>query len=300
MRVSVVIPTYNYARFVTEAIESVLSQTRPPHEVIVVDDGSTDDTRDRVAAYGDRVRYIFQENRGLSAARNAGLAAATGDALALLDSDDAFHPRKLEFQVAYLKANPAVGLVGTRTFSDPSLQWPKVETPSATVLSLDAQVVRTRFCPSSAVFRRALLEQIGDFDPAVSGSADRDYWIRAAVASRVAVLESPLTFYRLHAGAMNRNAALMIAHERAVLDKSFAMPELRHRFFLRRRAYSLAASSAAFMLFRDAGRPRAAAVACLQSFLYYPLPFVDSETRTGLARLRLGLRIALGVLTRRR
>lgn len=299
MRVSVIIPTYNYARFVTEAIDSALSQTLAPHEVIVVDDGSTDDTRDRVARYGDRVRYIFQENRGLSAARNAGLAAATGDALALLDSDDAFHPRKLELQAACLDADPTVGLVGTRAFSDPSLLWPKVETPSASVLPLEAHVIRTLFCPSSALFRRTLLETIGDFDRAVSGSADRDYWIRAAVASRVAVLESPLTFYRLHAGAMNRNAALMIAHERAVLDKSFAMPELRHRFFLRRRAYSLAASSAAYMLFRDAGRSRAAAVACLKSFLYYPLPYKRSETRYRFYRLRLGLRIAWSVLTRR-
>lgn len=297
MRVSVIIPTYNYAQFVTEAIDSVLSQTRLPHEVIIVDDGSTDDTRARVARYGDRVRYIFQENRGLSAARNAGLAAATGDALALLDSDDAFHPRKLEFQVAYLEANPTVGLVGTRTFSDASLRWPKLDTPLASTLPLEAHVIRTLFCPSSALFRRTLQENIGDFDRAVSGSADRDYWIRAAAASRVAVLQSPLTFYRLHAGSMNRNAVMMIAHEKAVLDQSFAMPELRHRFFLRRRAYGLAALSAAYMLLQDAGRSRAAAVSCLKSFLYFPLPFRKSETRIRLVRLRLGIRIALSVLT---
>ena len=101
--ISVVIPTYNYGHFVTEAVDSVLAQTYRHYEVVVVDDGSTDDTRARLAPYGDRIRYIHQENQGLSAARNTGIRAARGGVIGLLDSDDKWHPRKLETQAAFLR-----------------------------------------------------------------------------------------------------------------------------------------------------------------------------------------------------
>lgn len=297
MRVSVVIPTYNYAQFVTEAIDSVLAQSVPVHEIIVVDDGSTDDTRSQVAAYEDRVRYIFQRNQGLSAARNTGLSAAQGDAFALLDSDDAFHPRKLEFQIAALHANPEVVLIGTGLFSDPGARWPKVESPRLTEIPLTQFVTQTRFCPSSALFRRELWEQVGEFDRSLSGSADRDYWIRSAVLGRVCRLEAPLTFYRKHPAAMSGNAELMIAHERAVLDKAFAMSELRNRSWLMRRAYGMAALSAANMRLHDARRPRLAANAYLHSFVHWPLPFSRSDTIYSFYRLRLGLRLARELLS---
>ena len=104
--VSVVIPTFNYGHCVVDAVESALGQTYSPVEVIVVDDGSTDDTRARLEPYRDRINYVHQPNQGLSAARNTGIRAARGPLVALLDSDDAFHPRKLELQVAYLRAHP--------------------------------------------------------------------------------------------------------------------------------------------------------------------------------------------------
>jgi glycosyltransferase involved in cell wall biosynthesis len=211
--VSVVIAAYNYGHFVTEAVDSVLSQTLPPHEVIVVDDGSTDDTPSRVAAYGDRVRYLYQSNKGLSAARNAGIEAATGTYIALHDTDDAFHPRKLELQVAHLESDPSVGLIGTKKFSDPSWKWPRISTPpTAVALSHDSLVIRVRFCPSSALFRRSLWPAIGSFDPAVSAAADRDFWIRAALVSKVALLDAPLTFYRVHSHSMTRKVNMMVAH----------------------------------------------------------------------------------------
>src|SRR5689334_2160139 len=97
--VSVVIPTYNRAELVGEAIDSVLGQSRPPLEVIVVDDGSTDDTADVVGRYGARVVYLRQPNCGPATARNVGVARARGDLIALLDSDDRWLPRKLELQV---------------------------------------------------------------------------------------------------------------------------------------------------------------------------------------------------------
>lgn len=111
--VSVVIPTYNRAHLIGETIESVLAQTYQSVEIIVVDDGSHDNTRDVVESYGSAVRYRYQSNAGVSAARNAGFAAARGEFIALLDSDDLWLPWKLEAQVALLRRHPEVGMVWT-------------------------------------------------------------------------------------------------------------------------------------------------------------------------------------------
>lgn len=111
-RVSVIIPCYNTARYVKETIESVLNQTRQDFEIIVVDDGSTDDSHNVIASINDqRIRYHYQPNQGLAAARNTGLALATGEFVAFLDADDFFLPEKLARQIAALDSQPEVGLV---------------------------------------------------------------------------------------------------------------------------------------------------------------------------------------------
>ena len=104
--ISVVIPAYNHGRFLREAIDSVLAQTYAPLEIIVVDDGSTDDTEQIVRSYGDRVRYIRQQNAGVGAARNNGIANARGEYVAFLDSDDLWLPEKLAVQVEYMRRHP--------------------------------------------------------------------------------------------------------------------------------------------------------------------------------------------------
>src|SRR5689334_4764378 len=116
--VSVVIPTYNYGRFIDEAIRSALAQTQPPMEIIVVDDGSTDDTKDVVATFGDKVKYVRQENAGVCAARNRGVAESSGDLIALLDADDVLEPTNLEKQSARFDEDERVGFVhcGVREF----------------------------------------------------------------------------------------------------------------------------------------------------------------------------------------
>ena len=124
--VSVVIPTYNYGHFVVGAVESVLAQTYQNVEIIVVNDGSSDDTKARLEPFMGRVRYIYQDNQGLSAARNTGIGAATCRWIAFLDSDDLWHPRKLELQMAYLDGHPEVGLLATQYFTDLSSGWPDI------------------------------------------------------------------------------------------------------------------------------------------------------------------------------
>jgi glycosyltransferase involved in cell wall biosynthesis len=104
--VSVIIPTFNRAGYVIEAIESVLAQSYSPVEIIVVDDGSTDDTAGAISRLGAAVRYVWQPNQGVSVARNVGITLAQGDLLAFLDSDDLWEPEKLTWQVVALMANP--------------------------------------------------------------------------------------------------------------------------------------------------------------------------------------------------
>src|ERR1035438_9429294 len=100
--VSAIIPTYNYARYMADCVGSVLGQSYPNIELIVVDDGGTDDTRQRLGPYIDRIRYIYQDNQGVGAARNTGIAAARGEYIALLDADDIWHPRKIELQMKFV------------------------------------------------------------------------------------------------------------------------------------------------------------------------------------------------------
>ncbi len=109
-KVSVVIPTYNYAHFIGEAIESILAQTFPISEIIVVDDGSTDNTEQIIAAYGNKVRYIKQENSGVCAARNFGVENSSGDFIAFFDADDICFPTKIEKQMAKFAEDAKIGL----------------------------------------------------------------------------------------------------------------------------------------------------------------------------------------------
>lgn len=286
--VSVVIPTYNYGRYVTEAVDSALAQTYRPVEVIVVDDGSTDDTRERLSGYGDRIRYVYQENAGLSAARNTGIRNASGGFVAFLDSDDAFHPRKLQVQMGTFARDPSLGLVGTLSFSDEPRVWADVPVAPASVrkITLDEKVVLTRFSPSSAVARRECFEAVGDFDTSLRSVEDRDMWIRIAARYPVARVELPLTWYRLTPGSMSRNAGRMEHAERVVLDKAFRMPELAGRWKLRRRAWGYARSSWGYM-HQQAGNRWTAVGHLARSILGYPLPYGREEVRYPLGRLRL-------------
>jgi len=113
MRVSAIIPCYNYGKYLPRAIDSILAQTRPVSEILVVDDGSTDNTREVATSYGDRVQYIFQQNQGRAAARNHGMREATGDWIALLDADDWWFPEKIELQLKAAAARPEAVLVYT-------------------------------------------------------------------------------------------------------------------------------------------------------------------------------------------
>ncbi len=181
LRVSVVIPTYNRAGYLSAAIDSALSQSVPPHEIIVVDDGSEDDTPQVCARYGDLVTYIHQENAGPSSARNNGIEQATGELVAFLDSDDLWLPGKLERQVPLFEADESLGLCATAHYRcDESGKVVGLHSicPTKPAGILREIIARNLFCTPSVMVRRECFRHAGMFDVGLKFGEDWDMWLR--------------------------------------------------------------------------------------------------------------------------
>ena len=228
--ISVIIPTYNYGRFIREAIDSALSQSFPALEVIVVDDGSTDDTSQILEGYGDRIRVIRQQNQGVGAARNAGIAAARGEYLAFLDSDDVWKPRKLEHDMARFKADPDLGLVhcGTETIdAEGRILFTSLGGLEGWVagelLRLDHQVVAA---PGSGItVPKRVADEVGGFDPALQPSEDWDFCYRLATRYRLGFVPEVLVRYRMHGSGIHLNIPRMERAMLMALAKAFQSPD---------------------------------------------------------------------------
>ncbi len=287
--VSVIIPTYNSGRWIVDAVRSAIGQDHPPHQVIIVDDGSTDDTAARLGPFGDGIVLERQENRGVAAARNRGLALATGDFIAFLDADDTWHPRKLALQLSAFERDATLGLLGTRT-CDCSKAAPDVERASVTPLALERLVVKNYLATSSVMVRREVIERAGRFDTTLQGPEDHDYWIRIAEAGRVGVLDAPLTGYRIVPGSLSRRAAPMESGVRRILGNLDARGFWQGKpALLRRHAYGYAAYASAF-LHSDEGDHWRALGKIVESLAWYPLPFGRAEAGVaGVRGRRLGV-----------
>ncbi|MGQ0634359.1 MAG: glycosyltransferase [Planctomycetaceae bacterium] len=288
--VSVVIPTYNYGRFVRGAVESVLAQTFRDFEVIVVDDGSRDDTRERLAPLSDEIRYVYQENSGLSAARNRGIAEARGEFVALLDSDDEWHPRFLECVMREFAREPAFQMLAGGSFRASERAWRDFDDRaiSAADVPLASLLTYHPICPSAVVMRHDALDAAGPFDTSLRSVEDRDMWIRIALAGRVGCLNTPLVWIRDHAGSMSSaaNAERMEMFDRLVLRRAFDREELKRQGKLRRQVLSIADWRAA-VGYREAGAYGRAWGRTLSSLWLWPLAYTLPMTCTQkLFRLR--------------
>lgn len=212
--VSVIIPAYNCARFINDTLLSVYKQTYRDWEIIVVDDGSTDDTKDALAPHMERIRYCFQENRGAAAARNAGVRTARGDLIAFLDNDDIWLPEKLEVQVRAMQNWPDCGLVFTdgKTFTESGIRsdsvisgrlhgWineNKVSDPMVAKgwFARELFFVNEISSASSVMVRKESLETVGDFDERITITDDYDLWLRIAQRYPVVLIRSCLYMWR--------------------------------------------------------------------------------------------------------
>jgi glycosyltransferase involved in cell wall biosynthesis len=225
--VTVVIPCYNQAHFLGEAIESVLSQTYPHFEIVVVDDGSTDNTSEVASGYPpDKVRLIRQENKGLSAARNAGLYQSRSEYVVFLDSDDRLLPGALEVGVRELEAHPECAFVSghiRRIAADGSpLRTPPQALHKAHVEGDHyARLLRYNYIwtPGSVMYRRSVFDSVGGFDPSVNATADWDLYLRVARDYPVHHHGEVVLDYRRHGASMTGNPALMLKATVAVLRR---------------------------------------------------------------------------------
>ncbi len=228
-RISVVIPCYNYARFLPAAIDSALRQTVRDAEIIVVDDGSTDDTAQVAQRFGDRVRYYRQDNRGLSAARNSGCRIATGEHFAFLDADDLWDADKLERQLAVCARDEAVGLVsGQMRFVDASGGPMPGDKPGTTPGETLADIVRWgTAAPSSFMVRRHCFEEVGGFDEHLKAMEDLDFCLRIARRHRIVYLPEPVGSYRVHGPSLSGKPEKVYPSYITIFERLLRDPEAR-------------------------------------------------------------------------
>jgi len=233
--VSVIIPTYNRARYVCEAVESALKQTYPHLEIFVIDDGSTAETQEALRQFGEKIKFIKQERRGTCAARNNAIRKAKGKYIAFLDDDDIWLEKKIERDINYLEVHPDYGFVfsGFIYFSDKEKDMgerTKTEEEKTTYEFLyDQNIIHST---SLVTMRKDCLEKVGLFDESLKQSGDYDMWLRAAKGYKFGYINECLSKYRMHDTNVSKNLKRRIKVNKQIFNK----PQMREgKSWLQRR-----------------------------------------------------------------
>jgi glycosyltransferase involved in cell wall biosynthesis len=231
-RISVVMPAFNAAPFITETLKSVLDQTIIDVEVIVVDDGSTDGTRERISGYGDRVRLLHQDRGGAAKARNLGVGHARGEWIAFLDADDLWTPDKLERQLALAAETGSSFVFADRINIGERGPLPELQSTIQPLRDGDIYEVLLRgnfITTSSVLLRRDVFEQVGRFseDPILPPAEDWDLWLRVAHDHPAAACRLPVVKYRHHLTGASRNVDRMNRARRSVVERGLNLPRGR-------------------------------------------------------------------------
>jgi len=226
--VSIIIPTYQRSHWVGEAIESVLAQTYKDYEIIVVNDGSTDNTAEVLNQFQDKIKIIEQENKGGSAARNTAIDNSHGRYIAFLDDDDLWLPNKLEKQIALLEFNDKIGLI----YSDMFWFNKKGVLPNTKAQASSLHLARLYWMhflnfdflssptSSTVIVRRQALDEMGLFDESLTNCHDYDLWLRIGEKWLFYYLDEPLTMYRLSDTNMTKNRERVLASFLRVKEKA--------------------------------------------------------------------------------
>jgi glycosyltransferase involved in cell wall biosynthesis len=213
-KISVIIPAFNRGRYIRQTVDSVLNQSYPNLELIVVDDGSSDGTRAILEQFGNRIRLLEhdgRQNRGQSASINLGLRHADGEYVAILDSDDYWEPDKLEVQAGYLKQHPDVGLVycnGTAVNENGEFLY-DIYRPGHTESNRPENILLDCYflVPNNSLIRMDVLRQAGEFDEKLRAAQDHDMAIRIAEITRIAYLDKCVFHYRRHEQSISKSRA---------------------------------------------------------------------------------------------
>lgn len=228
--VSVVIPAYNCDRYIVQAVESVLQQEDCTYEIVIIDDGSTDSTEEVLEPYRDRLRYVKQENQGVAAARNHGIAIAKADFIAFLDADDYFLPDKLVRQAEILLKCPDLGIVHSG--------WQRVDSEGNKLLdvhpweqipelNLETWLRWKPVLPSAMMFRREWLQYVGGFDSRFPPAEDTNLVLKLSLKGcKTAWLKEITVCYRQHESSAMHKGLPQARSLMAVTDDFFAQPNL--------------------------------------------------------------------------
>lgn len=231
--VSVIIPTFNREFFIKDAIDSVLNQTFQDFEIVVIDDGSTDNTKDIIDGYNDyRIHYFYQKNRGLNPARNAGIKNSRGNYIAFLDSDDIWEPDKLEKQVEILNQKPEIGLVycGSSLIDENKNFIGK--RPLITYKGdVFKKLVMYNFLYNGSVvlFRKSCIEKVGLFDETITRMTDWEFYLRFSVYFKYWGIDEYLIKYRVHKKTMSNDFELFENSGFKILNRVFQMKDIETR-----------------------------------------------------------------------
>ncbi len=229
-KISVIIPTFNCSKYLPEAINSVLNQTYQNLEMIVVDDGSTDTTREIINSYINRypkkIKYIFQENKGLACARNTGVKNALGEYIALLDADDIWTVQRLKETLGAIEKEPDIGLVHA------NINWMSEEgniisSPKRKTRYLSGYIFENIFLRKAHIaiptilVRKECFDKVGGFDENLTrlGCEDREMWLRIAELYKFAYIDKVLGYYRIRKGSMSKDLKKMLEARYYVVNK---------------------------------------------------------------------------------
>lgn len=227
IKVSVIIPTYNRAKFIKDAIESVLNQTYKNFEIIVIDDGSTDNTREILAQYGKKIKVLTQENKGAPAARNKGIREAKGEYLAFLDSDDIWYPLKLEKQIKVMEQTKA-GFVHTARY-----EVDVVNNKRSSLLPLLPAKSSRDFLSGkthismTVLVAKELVVKAGLFDENILTTDDTDLWIRIAKIADIIYINEPLMDFRMVGNNLQTKMDLKYRERMVIYQKALKDPDKR-------------------------------------------------------------------------
>ncbi len=233
--VTVVLPTYNRAKYLADAVQSILNQTFPDLELIVVDDGSTDETRSLLNGFTDaRIKYIYQSQQGISAAMNTGITAASGRYIARLDSDDIWLPEMLAIQVSTLENRTELGLVYAKAQGMDANGNPLSETRGLPLRyfedSFKSMLYHDSTCNITVVVRSEYLEKAGRYDESLPVNEDWDMWLRVARHCQFGFTDTVVARYRYHDDNITQKTSLHFSEHVSgrgkILDKIFLESDL--------------------------------------------------------------------------
>ncbi len=224
MNISVIIPTYNRAKYLPRAIESVLSQSFKPLEIIIVDDGSIDDTKSVVSRYP--VGYIYQENSGVSSARNGGVKEAKGEWVAFLDSDDEWDRDKLLKQIAFHRTNPDI------LFSHTNERWirdnreikysKRLKKPEG--FCFEDNLSACKIAASSVLVHKKIFEDVGYFDESLRVCEDYEFWLRVSLSHKIGLVKDKLITKYAHNSQLSKTIKFIDLHHIKILQRYLDTP----------------------------------------------------------------------------